>query len=753
MHLPCTSTPTRRRAAGLVATALLATTVWTALPASAAGGTGSISGVVTGRADAPVAGVTVELPVFVDGCSRLLTTTTDGQGRFVLTDVPEGGYASLAFRTTSEDYVEVSYAGHRSRAFGPDATTVQVRAGQTTSVTERLIAAGTLNGTLTDARGLPVRGQAVLLRPLPKFAADQRTFFEFSRFTPSDELGRFSFTRIPPGGAVVFSSGGGGNGDGFNGGALTADAAPVLDLPEGGTTQTSVPLPVGASVQVKVVLPDRDTLPQQVGAFAQRADIGFGAGGTPPGADGYSTISGLSSATRTVVVRDFRPEAEREYPVTSLTDSTGRPVVVTPDPDRVQRFEVAVPAGRSISGTVRGADGRGLSGVFVSAQGPTDEANGFTTTAQDGTYRIPALAPGAYRVSFSGSAGFSYYDSTQDVAQATLVDVSPSASPTAGTYRRTPQGAEGVDQALTGTAPATPCPSPVTASPSASPSVSPVVVTPSSPAPTTTPTSPSPTTSPSPAASASPSPSATRQTPQDGSGGGSGGDPFTAPVGGGSSGGATGTGTPSSGTPASGAATAGPTSGATSGPTTGPSSGPSSAAPSGGAPVATPQQVAVAGAAVSSAISSLPPTLPPSVATAAGSSLMLAVQELAVRSGGDPAAVRRSAGQRHGSGRPARAGAARRPGSGCRDGGAGGRRPRRAPARSAGGAGARAHERGGDGGEQRAAVAGRRPAGRGLAAERRRRRAGRVRDAADPDRPADPRAQHGDRRRRRHDRR
>jgi hypothetical protein len=96
------------------------------------------------------------------------------------------------------------------------------------------------------------------------------------------------------------------------------------------------------------------------------------------------------------------------YASSGLVQGADQATTVTVAASQVGGIAIVLPNGYSVSGTVRNADGTPLPGVEVSAC--PKPAPGATTssctmyptwTARDGTYTLPAIAPGTYTVQFA----------------------------------------------------------------------------------------------------------------------------------------------------------------------------------------------------------------------------------------------------------------------------------------------------------------------------------------------------------------
>jgi len=156
---------------------------------------GAVSGLVTDRHGAPIAGATVEsAPGFESlvllqqsrnlGRAGRRETTTDPGGLFEIAGLPEGrGYRLSAAKP----------------GFAPGAkTNVAVKAGEETRfVNVVLLKGGSLRGTVTGPDGAPVAGVEARLNPIATadwFGGDAARVS-----AKTDEAGRFALDAVPPG--------------------------------------------------------------------------------------------------------------------------------------------------------------------------------------------------------------------------------------------------------------------------------------------------------------------------------------------------------------------------------------------------------------------------------------------------------------------------------------------------------------------------------------------------------------------------
>ena len=154
--------------------------------------------------------------------------------------------------------------------------------------------------------------------------------------------------------------------------------------------------------------------------------------GTRTAADGTYTITGLAAGEYRVQAQAESQSLAREYYNDTADWSLATSVTVAAGATQTG-IDFTLPAGGAISGTVYEADGTtplADADVWADTYTCCGGGNG-TRSAADGTYTIPGLAPGDYRVQSrapgQGRAG-EFYDDTSDWNLATAVTVTAGAT-------------------------------------------------------------------------------------------------------------------------------------------------------------------------------------------------------------------------------------------------------------------------------------------------------------------------------------
>jgi GDSL-like Lipase/Acylhydrolase family/Carboxypeptidase regulatory-like domain len=176
--------------------------------------------------------------------------------------------------------------------------------------------------------------------------------------------------------------------------AFRPDAAPSSSAPRSAIPNTD---PEDASISGAVTAAGGSAL-AGVQVYAETSDGDFGYGET--GADGSYSITGLASGSYKVEfysdLEEFEPQwwdgKGSEAEATAIELTAGQSVShidaeLTPDP--------------TIIGKVTAAGGGPLAGVGVYAESTDGGPSAWAYTAPDGTYTVPGLHAGSYKVAFS----------------------------------------------------------------------------------------------------------------------------------------------------------------------------------------------------------------------------------------------------------------------------------------------------------------------------------------------------------------
>jgi hypothetical protein len=156
--------------------------------AQAPAGNRVISGFVTGADSQPLAGATVDLSE-AGRSAHSAETTTDAQGRFEFTGLPDGRFQLIASR---RGYARSAYDEHG----GVNTAIVTGENLDTTGLVLSLASLASIFGTVTEDSGDPVpRAQLLLFRDDPLRPGAKRR----ANSAPADEMGNFNISQLTPG--------------------------------------------------------------------------------------------------------------------------------------------------------------------------------------------------------------------------------------------------------------------------------------------------------------------------------------------------------------------------------------------------------------------------------------------------------------------------------------------------------------------------------------------------------------------------
>ena len=393
---------------------------------------GVIGGTVTNSASQAIQGVTIYAQNTATDNSY--TATTGSAGTYLLDGLPAGSYKVQFQPANGQNYVTQWYLDKSDYAA---AVPVSVTSGHTTSNVNATLATGaTISGIVTSAAThTPVAGVYVRVS---NYTEDSIANVDTTDARTAPD-GSYTFIGLPPGTYdVYFSPPYPSNylGESYNQQTNENKATPIA-LTAGATRSgIDAALPTGGEISGKVTTAQGQPL-QGVEAYVLDTGGEFW-GSAYTAADGTYTIPELPTSGSFRVgfeVPDGSPYADEFYSGAEGID-TARAVPVT-EGLQTSNIDASLPVAGTISGIVTDASTGtpiGEDGVSVyDVNGGESADEDFGGTAQDGTYEIPNLLPGTYKVLFEGegSLGYQYFKGASTLAAAKVVTVT-AARTTAG---------------------------------------------------------------------------------------------------------------------------------------------------------------------------------------------------------------------------------------------------------------------------------------------------------------------------------
>jgi len=304
----------------------------------------TITGTVTDPSSAPIGGVTVT----ASGPSSA-TATTASDGTYTLNGLAPGDY-TVTFHL--DGYID------------PAPQTITIADYGTNQVANaQLVAPATISGTVTDATANPIAGATVTLDG-PVTAT-----------TTTNNGGGYTFPGLPVGSYTVMVTA-----PGF----VDSSSLPVSVTTAGSTVTQDVTM--NASSQLTVTVTDSHAVPVAGATVTVTGNLGSIFSGTTDGS-GHVTFTGLAPDVYSVqaTADGYFTAAATNFTVVGYgeTDTLG----------------VNVLSPSNIYGTITDPSTANLAGATVTLEGPGVSAT--TTSAADGSYNFPGLAPGTYVVSAS----------------------------------------------------------------------------------------------------------------------------------------------------------------------------------------------------------------------------------------------------------------------------------------------------------------------------------------------------------------
>lgn len=367
--------------------------------------TGTVRDATTGD---PVAGVRV----WVETATGMYPGTTGSDGTYRVAGLPSGD-CRVSFEAPQLGYPRRYYEDAETYA---TATPIALGAGQTAGgIDMRLTKGGSIVGTVTAADdGSPVADMNVVIHE-----ADTGSYV---LSTQTDEAGRYVAPGLPDGDYLVeFSSSGALNYVGVYYDGRSAAQADRVTVAKGTETTVDQAVATGGRV-VGVVRADDDgsAVANAWVTVSATIDGVWFSHDAQTDEDGRYSVGGLPTGTFSVYVS---PPSDGFL----VSANVGGAIPVTAGQDTTMA-EVRLAVGGRIAGNVRDLDDdTPLYGTAVNVYTPSGSWMGNGYSSFDGSYSIGPLAPGTYKLRFSGgdgkAYGSQYYDAKTSLAEATAVTV------------------------------------------------------------------------------------------------------------------------------------------------------------------------------------------------------------------------------------------------------------------------------------------------------------------------------------------
>jgi len=282
---------------------------------------------------------------------------------------------------------------------------------------------GTISGTVTNADGQGLAGVSVKLRW-------QSDGVWHTRWTSTMESGAYEFYPLKDGTYYVgFTPSAPYKAEWWDDRPTRLQADPIVIA--GGADRTGIDAVMGKGGSISGRLTDLTGQPvttdSEIYLYRWKSDGPQWVGWTSPAPDGSYTFGGLTPGRYAVEFYAYPYLGEWYDDALSWEQAT--PITVGRD-EAVSGIDAVMTRGSTISGIVIGAEGAGIDGVQVTAYRYDPDSDYWwdvTTvrTARDGSYEVPRLPGGTYRVRFLGTGEYfgEWYDNARTEGAATSIEV------------------------------------------------------------------------------------------------------------------------------------------------------------------------------------------------------------------------------------------------------------------------------------------------------------------------------------------
>jgi 5-hydroxyisourate hydrolase-like protein (transthyretin family) len=387
-------------AAAWVAGAVLVAPALGVVSSRADTGVITITGTVTNAANAPVAGIWVDLL----SSTAVVSAQTDASGTYSIT-APVGGPYYVHFQDPQGRYVEQYWNNKPTRQAADPLQSL--RAGETTAgINARLARNGSISGKVTSPDGKGVKGITITV-----YARDGFGGWRWAGSATTSTGGSYTVNDLPPGNYHVgFADPSFKYLSEFYDNAFAQDRGKdVAVYANSDTRPVNAQLELPSSIQGKVTDASGDGVSGiTVQVFFKGTDgTWYAVGNAITAGSGAYLVENLPAGTCRVKFADPKAYYLTQY-YNGASSLAGAQDVQTAAGKASVNVDSQLVAAARISGTVMRPNGSALLGIKVAVQRKTGagwKTAGTATSNSQGKYVVGSLAAGTYRVRFTDSTG------------------------------------------------------------------------------------------------------------------------------------------------------------------------------------------------------------------------------------------------------------------------------------------------------------------------------------------------------------
>lgn len=352
---------------------------------------GVITGRVTSSSGAGMAGVTI-IATDAAGGSGYGDASTQSDGNYTIVGLSTGSYI-IQFSYFGSAYVTQWYNNQTSSSL---ANPVPVTAGSTTSnINATLYQGGAITGWVTNSSGAGIGSVWV--------SASDAAGGSYSSGVYTQSDGNYSIAGAPVGSyKVQFQGNGAGYLNQWYSNKPSATLADAVVVSAGATTSSiNAVLAPGGNI-TGWVTNSAGTGIAGITVRVTNSDDGSGFGvATQP--DGSYTVVGLATGNYTIQFQGNSSGYATQWYNNKSSPTLANPVVVTAG-STTGNVNATLVQGGSITGKVANSAGSGIAGVMIYVSDAAGSSvYGNATTQTDGSYTLPGLPTGSYKLQISGN--------------------------------------------------------------------------------------------------------------------------------------------------------------------------------------------------------------------------------------------------------------------------------------------------------------------------------------------------------------